>query len=84
MNILNFKQWVEDSVSDAAAAALKNASDPNLARASQQANVAVQAAIKAKKNPLQAAQNAVVKAGVPTNKLGAVMPKDPDAQDDQS
>ena len=83
MNILNFKQWVEDSVSDAAAA-LKNASDPNIARASQQANVAVQAAIKAKKNPLQAAQNAVVKAGIPTNKLGAVMPKDPDAQDDQS
>lgn len=51
--------------------------DPMLAGANQLAKNAVKDAINKKQDPIQAAKAAVLKANVPMNKLGSIMPKDP-------
>lgn len=53
------------------------AKDPALVNANQAAQNAVKDAVNNKKDPIQAAKAAIVKAKVPMNKLGSIMPKDP-------
>jgi len=76
MNILNFKMWFaeDDSTNSKGDPAM---SDPALRAASVSANAAMKQAIAKKTNPLKAVQTAVANSNVPTNKLGKVMPTDP-------
>ena len=73
---LNFKKWVEQDETNSGIA--PELQDPNLASAAKQAKNAAQMALKNKKNPIQAAQQAVLQSNVPVNKLGSIMPKDQD------
>lgn len=83
---LDFRSWMEDSVANNGQKddMSKILADPKLSTANQQAQQAAKQAVQNKKNPLKAAQNAVLNANVPSNKLGALLPKDPDEQDDLS
>lgn len=74
MNILCFKSWLEDMNNQTPQDLSK---DPVLAGANQAAQNAVKDAINKKQDPIQAAKAAVLKAKVPMNKLGSIMPKDP-------
>lgn len=80
---LNFRAWMEDSTSTVGQTDdMKIAANPKLAAANSQAQLAAKNAMARKKNPLQAAQKAVLNANVPSNQLGTVLPKDPDQTDD--
>jgi hypothetical protein len=78
---LNFRKWVEDSTSNVSSTASPEDTDPTLAAASKQAKSAAQIALKNKKNPIQAAQKAILASDVPMNKLGKILPKDADHTD---
>lgn len=84
MKTLDFKSWIlaaeDDSTTNAPQSNIDPAdTNPVLNAAKQKAKAAVQSAIARKKNPIQAAQQAVAQSNVPTNKLGKIMPQDPDA-----
>jgi hypothetical protein len=84
---LNFKKWMEDSIANNNGQQddmSKILADPKLSAANAQAQQAARQAIQGKKNPIQAAQKAVLNANIPSNKLGSVLPKDPDEQDDRA
>lgn len=76
MKTLEFKTWLSEDAN----ATQKIANDPVLKTAQANAQTAVKMAIAKKQDPLKAAQNAVMAANVPTNKLGKIMPKDPDQE----
>jgi len=73
---ISFKSWLENNV-DAKQAI---DTDPLLSTAAKKAEAAAMDAVNKGKNPIKAAQTAVVQSKVPLNKLGQVMPQDSVAQ----
>lgn len=72
MDNLNFKHWLE-----AIPQPNPELADPTLGATAAAAKVAAQTAIKKGQNPIVAAQGAVLKSKIPVNKLGQIMPTDP-------
>lgn len=79
---LNFRKWFEDSMSSVSSSRSPEEADPNLAAAAKQAKSAAKMALQSKKNPIQAAQKAILNSNVPMNQLGKILPKDMDQKDD--
>lgn len=78
MKNLCFKSWLEDmNANDSLNQSQEIAKDPALSAANKAAQNAAKNAVLKKQNPIQAARMAVLNFGVPMNKLGSVMPKDP-------
>ncbi len=78
MNTLDFKMWLSE------VGTLPNPADnndPAIKTANNNANNAARLAVMKKKDPLKAAQQAVLNSNLPANKLGKVLPKDPDDVD---
>ncbi|RDJ35321.1 MAG: hypothetical protein DWQ19_10935 [Crenarchaeota archaeon] len=70
MDTLNFKSWLENIDAEKAVAA-----DPTLSAAAKGAEMAARTAVEKGQDPVKAAQMAVLDAGVPSNKLGQVLPR---------
>lgn len=73
MNTLDFKHWLE--MDDMMNAEKDIQTDPNLSQAAKKAQIAATDAVNKGKNPIKAAQRAVINAKVPPNKMGQVMPQ---------
>lgn len=69
--MISFIQWLEN----------KAETDALIKNAQSTIKNAALVAVKRKKNPLTAAQTAAINSGVPVNKLGKVLPKDEDQED---